>query len=115
MREGAGAETYTDAEKATVEAASRKLKNAEYQQWLLWCEFYEKYIPLWRNAIVQQMDMVRSQEMPLMTKMKTVTNELYQLTKDEKYAIGDSYPYSTALNYLEIPEGIGDYHGPIGL
>ena len=36
MREGAGAETYTDAEKATVEAASRKLKNAEYQQWLLW-------------------------------------------------------------------------------
>ena len=115
MREGAGAETYTDAEKATVEAASRKLKNAEYQQWLLWCEFYEKYIPLWRNAIVQQMDMVRSQEMPLMTKMKTVTNELYQLTKDEKYAIGDSYPYSAALKYLEIPEGIGDYNGPIGL
>ena len=61
------------------------------------------------------MDMVRSQEMPLMTKMKTVTNELYQLTKDEKYAIGDSYPYNAALKYLEIPEGIGDYNGPIGL
>lgn len=115
MREGAGAETYTDAEKSSVEAAARKLKNAEYQQWLLRCEFYEKYIPLWRNAIVQQMDMVRSQEMPLMTKMKTVTNELYQLTKDEKYAIGDSYPYNAALKYLEIPEGIGDYNGPIGL
>lgn len=109
MREGAGLEKYDAADEGKVEAASRKLANAEHQQWLARCEFYEKFIPMWRNAIVEQMDMVRSQEMPLMQEKKMATNKLYELTKDVKYAVGDSYPVSAAIKYLEIPEILGDY------
>lgn len=109
MREGAGWEKYDAADEGKVEAASRKLANAELQQWLARCEFYEKFIPMWRNAIVEQMDMVRSQEMPLMQEKKMATNKLYELTKDVKYAVGDSYPVSAAIKYLEIPEILRDY------
>lgn len=109
MREGAGWEKYDAADEGKVEAASRKLANAEHQQWLARCEFYEKFIPMWRNAIVEQMDMVRSQEMPLTQEKKMATNKLYELTKDVKYAVGDSYPVSAAIKYLEIPEILGDY------
>ena len=109
--EGALSEKYTEADKPKVEAANRKLYNAQNQEWYLECEFYEKYLPTWRDYIVKKMDICRAQLLPLMQKKKTITDKLYQMTKEPQYASGATYPYIAAVAYMETPLEIEDY-GP---
>lgn len=111
IAEGALSEKYPEADKPKVEAANRKLRNAQNQEWYLECEFYEKYLPTWRDYIVKKMDICRAQLLPLMQKKKTITDKLYQMTKEPQYASGATYPYIAAVGYLETPLEIEDY-GP---
>lgn len=111
IAEGALWEKYTEEDKPKVEAAARKLKNAQNQEWYLECEFYEKYLPTWRNYIVKRMDICRSQLLPIMQKKKNITDKLHQMTKEPQYASGSTYPFIAGFAYLETPLEIEDY-GP---
>lgn len=103
----AAAESGTSSE---VTAATAKIKELELQRYALYCEFFEKWLPTWRNAIVDAMNICRNELMPLMVERQMTTESLYQQTKKADYAEGAIYPIQAALTFLELPDDIGDYN-----
>ena len=109
IKEGAFSEKYSEADRPKVMAAGKKYNAANEQAWQIMCDFYARYIPMWRNTVLSCMNMCKSEYLSLMNETKAVTDELYSLTQDAGYANGDIYPPRAGLAYLEQPEKLEDY------
>ena len=96
-----------------IKVASAKINELKLEVYALECDFYEKWLPTWRNAITDAMDICRAELLPVMEERKIVTDKLYKETKSAEYAEGAVFPITAALEYLDIPEDIGDFNGRI--
>ena len=109
IKEGALSEKYTEAEAPAIKAAEQKYCAASEQAWKTYCDFYAKFIPMWRNMILEAMNLCKTEMLPLMNEKKRLTDSLYAITQDADYAIGETYPPMAVMMYLEQPELIDHY------
>lgn len=102
-------EKFTDEDRPRVEAESKKARELTLQQWELESDFYAKYIPKWRKAILASMDFCKKTIIPLQKQRQDITRQLYELTQDANYTMGDTYPLVGAVGYLEQSGKLGGY------
>lgn len=102
-------EKFTDEDRPRVEAESKKARELTLQQWELESDFYAKYIPKWRKAILASMDFCKKTIIPLQKQRQDITRQLYELTQDANYTMGDTYPLVGAVGYLEQSGKLGSY------
>ena len=102
-------EKYTDEDRPRVEAESKKAQELTHQQWELECDFFAKYIPKWRKAVLASMDFCKNTLLPLEKERRDVTRQLYELTQEPNYTMGDTYPLIGADVYLEQSGVIASY------
>jgi len=99
-------ESGTDKE---VKEAGAKLSALGMEAFGIECEFYEKFLPTWRAAVVRGMEICHSELLPLMQEKKIVTDKLYEQTKSAEYAEGAVFPIMAAMDYLDIPDYLDKY------
>jgi len=109
ISEGALEEKYSDDQKAAVLAAEKKYHEALTKKWNVECEFYARFIPMWRNAFVSSMNLCKKDYLSLMNEKKQIYDALYAIGKEADYALGDAYPAQAAVLCLEQPEEIEEY------
>lgn len=109
MKEGAFSEKYAKEQEPAVKAAEKKFYAAEKKKWETECEFYAKFIPMWRNALLTAMNLCKKDYLTLMNEKKQVTDTLHSLTQSAEYALGAVYPAQAASLYLEQPDEIDQY------
>lgn len=102
-------EKFTDEDRPRVEAESKKARELTLQQWELESDFYAKYIPKWRKAILASMDFCKKTIIPLQKQRQDITRQLYELTQDANYTMSDTYPLVGAVGYLEQSGKLGSY------
>lgn len=102
-------EKYTDEDRPRVEAESKKCQELTRQQWELECDFFSKYIPSWRKAVLASMNICKETLVPIEKQRQDVTRQLYELTQDANYTMGDTYPIVGAVTYLDQSGKLGEY------
>ena len=75
-------EKYTEEDRPKVEAETKKYNELAVQIWKLQNEFYAKYIPMWRKALLASMDFCKNTLIPIEQQRKEVTEQLYEMTQD---------------------------------
>lgn len=89
-------------DEAQVKAKQKQVAQLEH-------DFYSKSIPVWRNAVIASMDVIRVEELPLQYELKEAYAKAYELTKNPEYMGGEQFPFQAAFAYLEAAEYINDY------
>ena len=102
-------EKFTEEDRPRVEADNKKFHDLTVQIWEQECDFHGKYIPSWRKAVLASMDFCKNTLVPIEKQRQDITSQLYELTQDASYAMGDTYPITGALAYLEQSEKLGAY------
>ena len=102
-------EKYTEEDRPKVEAETKKYNELAVQIWKLQNEFYAKYIPMWRKALLASMDFCKNTLIPIEQQRKEVTEQLYEMTQDANYTMGDTYPLVGAGAYLDQSGKIDEY------
>ena len=102
-------EKFTEEDRPRVEADNKKYHELTVQIWEQECDFHSKYIPSWRKAILASMDFCKNTLVPIEKQRQDITSQLYELTQDANYAMGDTYPLAAASAYLEQSEKLGSY------
>jgi hypothetical protein len=102
-------EKYTEEDKPKVEAETKKYNELAVQIWEIENEFYAKYIPMWYRAVQASMDFCKNTLIPIEKRRQSVTKELYDLTQDTNYTMGDTYPLVGAASYLDQAGKLGEY------
>ena len=102
-------EKFTEEDRPRVEADNRKYQELTRQIWEAECDFYSKYIPMWRKAVLASMDFCKKTLLPLEKQRQEITGELYELTQSADFSQGDVYPLIAAAGYLEQAEKISEY------
>ena len=102
-------EKYTEEDRPKVEAETKKYNELAVQIWKLQNEFYAKYIPMWRKALLASMDFCKNTLIPIEQQRKEVTEQLYEMTQDANYTMGDTYPLVGAGAYLDQSGKLGEY------
>ena len=72
-------------------------------------EFYAKFIPQWRQMVLACMDVCKTELLPLQKERKAIMDELYSITHDASYSMGDTFPPIAGALYLEQAKIIGEY------
>lgn len=103
------AEKFTEEDRPRVEADNKKFHELTLQIWETKCDFYSKYIPMWRKAVLASMDFCKKNILPIEKQRQDITNQLYELTQDANYTMGDTYPFVGAVGYLEQAEKLSEY------
>ena len=102
-------EKFTEEDRPRVEADNKKFHELTIQQWEQECDFYSKYIPMWRKAVLASMDICKKTLVPIEKQRQEITQQLYDLTQDANYTMGDTYPIVGAAAYLDQSAKLGDY------
>lgn len=103
------AEKFTEEDRPRVEADNKKYHELTLKIWETECDFYSKYIPMWRKAVLASMDFCKNTLIPIEKQRQDITNQLYELTQDANYTMGDTYPFVGAVGYLEQAEKLTEY------
>ena len=104
-----GWEKYRDEDKPKVLASCERLEAVLKQQYDLMCRFYSEYIPMWRDAVTDGMDMARSQLMPLAQRREKIGKELYEIGHEAEYATYEIFPFTAANTYFELSRDVVDF------
>lgn len=104
-----GWEKYRDEDKPKVEASCKRYEAARKQQYELMCRFYSEYIPMWRDAVTNGMDMARAQLMPLAKRREKIGKELYEMNREASYAAYEIFPFTAANTYFELSRDVVDF------
>ena len=104
-----GWEKYRDEDKPKVLASCERLEAVLKQQYDLMCRFYSEYIPMWRDAVTDGMDMARSQLMPLAQRREKIGKELYEIGHEAEYAAYEIFPFTAANTYFELSRDVVDF------
>lgn len=103
------AEKFTEEDRPRVEADNKKFHELTLHIWKTECDFYAKYIPMWRKAVLASMDFCKNTLIPIEKQRQDITRQLYELTQDANYTMGDTYPLVGAAGYLEQAEKLTEY------
>ena len=104
-----GWEKYRDEDKPKVLASCERLEAVLKQQYDLMCRFYSEYIPMWRDAVTDGMDMARAQLMPLAKRREKIGKELYEIGHEAEYATYEIFPFTAANTYFELSRDVVDF------
>lgn len=104
-----GWEKYRDEDKPKVLASCERLEAVLKQQYDLMCRFYSEYIPMWRDAVTDGMDMARAQLMPLAKRREKIGKELYEIGHEADYAAYEIFPFTAANTYFELSRDVVDF------
>ena len=104
-----GWEKYRDEDKPKVLASCERLEAVLKQQYDLMCRFYSEYIPMWRDAVTDGMDMARAQLMPLAKRREKIGKELYEIGHEAEYAAYEIFPFTAANTYFELSRDVVDF------
>lgn len=102
-------EKYTEEDRPKVEAETKKYNELAVKIWQTENEFYAKYIPMWRKALLASMDFCKKTLIPIEQQRREVTEQLYEMTQDANYTMGDTYPLVGAAAYLDQSGKIDEY------
>ncbi len=100
----------TAAEAAKAQEVGRQVAAINKQIDGLNYDFYSKYLPVWRNAVVDAMDVYRVEILPLQYELKKAYKEAYDMTRNYEYNIGDMPPFTAAFSYLEVANDIDNFN-----
>ena len=103
------AEKFTEEDRPRVEADNKKYHELTLKIWETECDFYSKYIPMWRKAVLASMDFCKKTLVPIEKQRQDITRQLYDLTQSPNYTMGDTYPIVGATAYLEQSGKLGEY------
>lgn len=109
IADGALEEKYADEDAPRVKAAEKRFNAAMVQEWKTMCQFYGEYIPMWRGAVMEGLDIIKSQILPLMREKEKIVDQLYSITNDPGYATGQMYPMIAAQLYYELSREVVDF------
>ncbi|MBO4250691.1 MAG: hypothetical protein J5884_05475 [Paludibacteraceae bacterium] len=100
---------YEQKDKPKVEASCARLDAVRKQQYDRMCRFYSEYIPMWRNAVTDGMDMARAQLVPMAKQREKIGKELYEMGHEASYAAYEIFPFIAANTYFEISRDVVDF------
>ena len=96
-------------EEPIVDASCDRYHAARKQQYDLMCRFYSEYIPMWRDAVTDGMDMARAQLVPMAKQREKIGKELYEMNREVSFASYEIYPFIAANTYFELSRDVVDF------
>lgn len=107
IADGALEEKPTDP--ARSQAAAERFVAFNKARFAAICDFYEEYIPAYRNAVAASMDCCRAELLPILREKQQVQENIYAQTKDASWALSESIPFDAAYLYMECAHDIVDF------
>ena len=109
IRDGANAELITnEADRVRSEAAAARMKVLRKQEHELYCNFYKEYLPIYRDAVISVMYLIKTKAIPLSNEREQLRQQLYSQTNSAEYAISIDR-FVSAQAYSELSREIVDF------